>query len=275
MNPVQWWTQVEELRRDLVSAEQFDVPSRLELSARRTELEKIGSVLVQPSNPALGDAFLRRELDPGLLIQTLRKSISLSYMDPDEASLCQEISDLRTRLDMYVVQFIGATGWTLGDSHGNTSWLYHALEHPLLVDKHPRWFEDVVEEHPWAWRIAFTEQFYASNAAPCRKFLYDKTQEPWANIHTVEKMLCWLHCHESKTPEKAVMATQAWPKWMDHLRNYSQMHYQLLGVPKGDGHPNSVWATRYFQDMATLALEHWKPIIYEPLECGSLLADEP
>lgn len=270
MNPIDWWHGIKELEMGM----QADAPSS-ELHALRVELERAGSVLVQTDNPLLGEALLRDELDPGPLLKTLSRSVSLTYQDPNATNLCREISDMKIQLNTYVTQLIGATGWTLGESPWNMQWLYHALEYPGLVAAYPQWFETVVQQHDWAWGPTFAEQFYMTSDSPCRDFLYDPRQKPWEASGVVEKMIGWLYYKEQSAPEKAALAALAWPEWMAHVRDYTQLHYQIAGAPELSWNAESVWATQYFRKLAERTVDQWKTTLSESWDCSGLLAAEP
>ena len=271
MNAVEWWNDVKELEQ----AMRQSAPNDAALSRQKSILEKVGSILMQQSNPDLGNALLSNELDAGLMFRTLSKAILLQCQDPDERSCCREISDMKIKLDAYVVHFIGETGWILGKNSANMTWLYHVLEYPNVVAAYPNWFEDVVKIQPWAWQTAFTEQFFMGNLSPCREFLYDSNKAPWESLHAVEKMVGWLYYNEATTPKKAACATAAWPEWMAHVRNYTSLHYQMAQAPQPKWKSESAWAKRYFEDVAIQVLHHWQPNISESFDCKSLLLPEP
>lgn len=269
MNPEEWGARLQEFATNSRMGGAFEVAE-----AQRALLGAAGSILVQKDNATLGKAFLNGTLDAGTVLRTLRQN-SVPYMDPDTQKLCREIGDMRTPFEEYVLQMVHTSGWTLNDNSSNMTFLYHALEFPTIVDNHPTWFEDVVAKHPWAWRHVFDQQFFMEDNSTFREFLYEPTRKPWESAHTVEKMVGWLYYWEAEAPEKAAAATEAWPEWMAHLRSYLHVHYQVMGAPDSDWDYKSVWATRYFKDVAGHVLQHWKPTISETWDCAGLLTYEP
>lgn len=243
-------------------------------SELRERLQKAGSRLVQSDNPNFGHAFISGELDAGTVHRHLKRH-PLTYMDPNETSLCREICGMDTMFATYVEKFIAKTGWTLSAERSNARWLLKVLEQPALIAKHPTWFENVIALHPWGWEVAMPEQFYTMHDSPCREYLYDPTKKPWEHPRIVEQMLVWLHHRAFEFPHKVALAQQAWPQWMEHVRVGMAVHMQVIGSPDGSWGPSSVFTDKYFRAMATSLLHTWQQPIGETLELGSLLEDQP
>jgi len=281
MTPLQWWDAVvawDERRR------RFDPmvgdAAWWAWSSRKEEIEAVGALLVEPTNMALKDAFFNKELDPAAMSRVLRQSKTLCYTVPAayadlDNTLCREVVALQQPFDDYVLHTVRTTGWTLGGSIKNRDYLYDVLENPNMVSKYPDWFERTVHDHPWAWETVFGEQFFLGNSSPCRDFLYDPAKEPWANTDTVAKMVGWMHFNEAETPRKSALATKAWPEWMAHVRSITQLYYGLVGEPKPQWGPESVWAERYFSELASHIMERWESVAPAPLDSTGLFVHAP
>lgn len=243
-------------------------------SELRDMVQKEGSLLVQPNNPSLGQAFISGTLDAGTVHRSLKRH-PLTYMTPNEDAMCREICGMDTMFVAYVEQFIAKTGWTLSPHRANARWLLGALEHPSQIAKHPDWFEKVIALHPWGWEVAIPEQFYTMHESSCRECLYDPTQKPWEHPSIVGRMLLWLHHRSEQSPRKVALAEKAWPEWMEHLRVGMTVHMQVMGPPDSSWGPSSIFTEKYFESMTTTLLRTWQQPVGETMDISSLLEGQP
>lgn len=241
-------------------------------SELREMLQKEGSLLVQPNNPILGQAFVSGKLDAGTVHRALKRH-PLTYMEPDKDALCREICGMDTMFSAYVEKFIAKTGWTLSPGRANSRWLLEVLEKPGLIVRHPDWLEKVIAMHPWGWEVAMPEQFFTMHESPCRECLYDPVQKPWEHPNIVGRMLRWLHHRSEQSPRKVALAEKAWPGWMEHLRVGMDVHMQVMGPPDSSWGPSSIFTEKYFESMTTTLLRTWQQPMGDTMEIGGLLED--